>query len=107
MMIDLGAELIAALRSEAGRTALVDAIAGPVAEVLERVLVDRDRDRLLDRRALAALIGITPAALRQRLRRGSDLAQLATILDGKQMWRRSDVEGLLHPASALRRGAGG
>jgi hypothetical protein len=49
----------------------------------------------LDSPALATALGITSAALRMRLRRGSDLASIALMLDGRRAWRRRDVDALV------------
>jgi hypothetical protein len=63
---------------------------------------------LLDVPALARLCGCSPRALRQRLRRGSELASIALKVDGRRRWRRGDIDALLARARAPRlRVAGG
>lgn len=94
-MIDLGGELLAALRSTDGQTAVAEAVRAVVAAEVRAALAEQRECQLLDSRGLADYLGTTPAALRMRLRRGSDLAAIAVELDGKRAWRRADVEALI------------
>lgn len=81
----------------------LDAIADRVAErlrpmVAEVVRADRERadvDRLLDVAALASLLGCTPAAMRARLRRGSEWKTIERVVDGRRVFSRRDVDGLI------------
>jgi len=98
MTVDLAGEVLAALRSPEGQAALAEAIRPVVAEVVREALAEREADRLLDAPALARYLGCSPAALRMRLHRGSALAQLALTVDGRRVWRRSDVEAMLRRA---------
>jgi len=100
MSLDLAAEIIAALESPKGRAAL-EAIAEPVAA---RVLAALHApSAFIDTNALAAVLGgITARALRARLRRGSDFAAIALTVDGKKVWRRSDVEALIATGARTR-----
>ena len=65
------------------------------------------RSEFIDGPALAGMLGLTGAALRMRLHRGSDLAGIARIVDGRRLWARRDVEVLLArsdgPATIQRR----
>jgi hypothetical protein len=67
------------------------------AEILRRLdeQARRGEAEFLDGVALAKVLGITGAALRMRLRRGSGLAGIALVVDGRRVWRRADVEALL------------
>lgn len=95
-MIDIGAELVSALLSPDGRRAVADAVRVVVAEELKRALDERDADQLLDTKALARLLGAPSArAVRARLSRGSELAAIAFVVDGRKMWRRSEVMRVL------------
>ena len=62
-----------------------------VREELERVTTDR----FLDRNALAAYMSITPKALGARLRRGSQLMAVATVVDGRQVFKKSAVDAFI------------
>lgn len=95
MSLDLAAEVVAALRSPDGRTALADALRPVIAAEVQAALAHRGEAEILDGPALARLLGVTPAALRMRLRRGSDLAAVARTVDGRRVWRRADVDLLL------------
>jgi len=98
-VIDIGAELVSALRSPEGQRAVVEAVRAAVAEELKRALDERDSEQLLDTNALAKLMGVPSArAMRARLSRGSQLAGLAFLVDGKKMWRRSEVMRVLEQA---------
>lgn len=94
-MIDLGAELVAALRSPDGRAALADAVRTVVAVEVRAALNQSEEAHYLDSSALAKMLGISPAALRMRLRRGSAFSGIALTVDGKRVWRRGDIEALI------------
>ena len=75
----------------------LDRIERHQAEILRRLdeQAKRGEVEFLDSAALAQMLGVTGAALRMRLRRGSDLAGIALMVDGRRVWRRSDVEALV------------
>jgi hypothetical protein len=78
---------------------VADRVVGRVRPIIsEEIRRDReaaDGDRFLDHKALADLLGIRPDALRQRLRRGSKLAEIALYIDGRKVWRKSEVLSVL------------
>ena len=89
--------LEAAAQAHADVMAHLERIERAQAEIVRKLdaLTVRGEAELLDSTALAQLLGITGAALRMRLRRGSDLVGLAVELDGRRVWRREDVRALL------------
>lgn len=95
MALDLAGELLSALRSPEGRRALAEALRPVVAEEIRRALEDREADAVLDTNALAKLLGCSPRALRARIVRGSALGSIVFEIDGRRMWRRSEVMRLL------------
>jgi len=107
MTFDLSAELVAALRSPAGRAALAEVVGDATGAAVRAALAEREADRLLDGPALARYLGLTPAALRMRLRRGSSLGRLALDLDGRKVWRRADVDAAIRDGARLRLAAVG
>jgi len=60
----------------------------------------REEAEYLDVAALAKLLGITSPALRMRMKRGSTLLGIALRIDGKRVWRRTDVEMLIAKGGA-------
>jgi len=94
-VIDLAAEVLAALRSPEGRAALVDPLRPVIAEAVRAVLDERERDALLGIADLAALLGCSPAAAKARVHRDSELAGLALRVGSRRKWRRSEVLTLL------------
>lgn len=100
MPLDLASELLAALRSPDGRSALAEAVEPVVERVVRRLLDENDQDQLLDTNALSRVLGISPRALRMRLTRGSQLAEIALSIDGRRVWRRRDVQALMARSSA-------
>lgn len=95
-MIDLGAELLAALRSPDGRAALADAMRPVVAAEVRTALVEREQDRMVDLRGLAALLGSpSTAAAKMAVRRDPELAALALRMGSRRRWRASEVLRLL------------
>ncbi len=90
-MIDLGAELLAALRSDAGRAVLADALRPVVADAVRGVLAEQ-AETWIDNREAAAAIGRTPAAFRMLISRRPDLARLSSGDGRARRWRRSDLE---------------
>lgn len=105
-MIDLVAELRAALVASDVRQALADVFRGIVVAEVRAALEQHQREELLDTSGLAKLLGCTPRALRMRLARGSELVALALTVEGRRAWKRSDVDGWLaragHRRPALR-----
>jgi hypothetical protein len=81
-----------------------DIIAG-VREVVRTEMAAREAERILDDGSLAKLLGISRRALQARLSRGSELANIATRLDGRRVWRKSDVEALVARGGAGKLGA--
>jgi hypothetical protein len=112
-VIDVAAIVRAMLADPAAReavTAFEQRVAARVVELLD----ERDRDRLLTQAELAALLGVSPAALSMRLRRsgGAELLALSLQPDGptgRRAWRRSEVARWLDQrrAPALRASHGG
>jgi hypothetical protein len=91
-MIDLAAEFVRALQSEAGREALAEAVRVVVRDEVRVGLERRDSDRIMDTGELASYLGISPAALRKRISRGSELASLRFELDGRAVWKKCDID---------------
>lgn len=95
-MITLDANALAAALIIELRDALVRAVEEAVRQSLDQSV----GERFLDVRELSALLGVTPAALKMRMRRGSSLRSLAVQIDGRRLWPRSVV------LAALRVGSG-
>lgn len=100
-MIDLAAELVAALRSDAGRAALADALR-PVVAAAVREELSRAGDSLLDDRAAAEHVGLSVVAFRARVRRERDLAALALGGERFRRWRRCDLDGYMTARAGVR-----
>jgi hypothetical protein len=66
-----------------------------IAELREELERRNSPSELLDLPTLAALLGCSTRALRARLRRGSELGSVALEIDGRKVWRRSDVDAFL------------
>ncbi len=87
-MIDFAAEVIAALRSEVGQAALVEALADPVAE---RVVARLDARRGAALEPLAAILGKTAAAARMVEARDPELRKLALAVGRRRLYQRDAV----------------
>ncbi len=94
MSLDLTAELVAALRSDAGRLALAEAIKPALVTVVREEL-ERASDALLTDRDAATYLGLSPAAFWARIRREPELAKLAQGGNRWRRWRRTDLSGYM------------
>lgn len=94
-MIDLAAEVVQALRASEVQSAFAEAVVGPIVAEILKALEAREKTIHFNSTQLAQYLGITRRALSMRLRRGSKLATIAKTLDGKRVWRRDEVDGLL------------
>ena len=104
-VIDLGAELLAALRSSDGRAAIAEAVRPVLAAELRRALDERERDRLIGLADLAALLGSpSVGAAKMAVRRDPELAALALRVGSRRRWQRSAVLALLDARRAERAG---
>jgi hypothetical protein len=101
-VIDLGAELLAALRSPAGREALAEALGPVIWAAVREALEARETDRLVGLDGLGQLLGCSADAAKMRCTRDAELAGLAVRVGSRRRWRRSEVMALL----ATRRGGG-
>jgi hypothetical protein len=73
-------------------------------ELVRVELARRDADRHMDSTELTRYIGLpSTKALNARLGRGSALKAIALNLDGKRVWRKSDVDRLLADGAVPRR----
>lgn len=82
---------------------VADAVVERIAQQLPAIVREEIAvDSIMDTVALARYLNITRSALSQRLRRASSLASISTYLDGKQVWRKSDVDALLIRQPKLR-----
>jgi hypothetical protein len=86
--IDLAEELRLAGLSPDAIEQLVERV---TERVVRRCLAEREQDVWLDSAKTAELIGIEPAALKMRVHRGGELAEMAVMVNGRRRWRRSDV----------------
>jgi hypothetical protein len=63
--------------------------------IVREELAAREQERFLDTAQLAKKFGISAKALSMRLRRGSKLNSIALRLDGRTVWRSTDLDELL------------
>lgn len=99
MIVDIRGEVQAAL-AELGVTG--DALEARIEAALARVLERREQDRIMSQADLARYLGLRPGTLAMRIARGSALASIAVTLDGRRVWRKSDVDLLLSAAKAAK-----
>jgi hypothetical protein len=71
-----------------------------VRAVVREELARASTERIMSRVQLAEYLGISAKALGMRLARGSALTAIRFALDGKEVWRKSDVDALLSAAKA-------
>jgi predicted transcriptional regulator len=92
--------------------AIAAAVARAVAPLVDEVralrdeLRQRDATEYINQSALARLLGLTPAALSMRIKRGGELAQIARTIDGRRVWARRDLEAMLSRRPAAAQAAG-
>ena len=94
-MIDVGPEVVAALRSPGGQAAIAEAVAPVVAAEVRRAFDEAAHDALLDSRRAAEYLGLSRAAFKQRRRRDPSLEALALGGGRSRRWRRTDLDGWL------------
>ncbi len=99
-MIDVAAEILAALRSPEVAKAIAEVVRPVVAEEVERLL-DRRRDEPL--KPLAEILGLTPNAARMREARDPRLMALAVPVGRRRFYRAAEVELYLRAEAPRRR----
>ena len=100
MSVDLAAEVVAALRSEAGRAALKDAIAPVVADEVRRALAEKS-DVL---EPLSNILGVSKKAASARLTREPELRKLGVRVGRRTLFTRARVLSYFGEQQAERTG---
>jgi hypothetical protein len=87
-------------------------VLGELPRLIDAALARHAADRLLDSVALAEYLGLSVKAVGMRLsrartgKRPSALAAIALQLDGRRVWRKADVDGLVASGAISRRSDG-